>query len=211
MAIRGYKGFDSNLKCRDFQYEVGKEYEEKEAIACEKGFHFCENPLDVFRYYSPAKSRFAEVEGGGTTDKHNDDSKVACTKIKISTEIGLKGLIEAGMKFMFERVKWGEKDTPQTHGDSSAAQTHGNSSAAQTHGYSSAAECTGQESIAVSTGIEGRAKGKKSCWLVLAEWKQGKAGEWHIKGVKSALVDGKAIKEDTWYVLKGGKFTKWKK
>ena len=61
----------------------------------------------------------------------------------------------------------------------------------------------------MATGIEGKAKGKKSCWLVLAEWKERKDG-WHIKDVKSVAVDGKTIKEDTFYTLKGGKFVEVK-
>ena len=48
--IKGYKGFDKDLRCREFQYEIGKEYSEDEAICCIKGFHFCENPMDVFEY-----------------------------------------------------------------------------------------------------------------------------------------------------------------
>lgn len=60
--MKAYKGFDKELKCRDFQYEVGKEYEETIAELCSCGFHACENPLDVFNYYEPASSRYCEVE-----------------------------------------------------------------------------------------------------------------------------------------------------
>lgn len=80
----GFKGFDKDLKCRDYQFEIGKTYEHKGKVkACEKGFHFCENPLDVFSYYPPANSRYAEIEGDGDFDKDNSDSKVACSKLTI--------------------------------------------------------------------------------------------------------------------------------
>lgn len=82
-----YKGFDKDLKCRGFQYEIGKEYECENAVACETGFHACERPLDVFSYYPPASSRYCEVEQSGKTDTNSDDSKVASTKIKIGAEI----------------------------------------------------------------------------------------------------------------------------
>ena len=89
-SIRGFKGFDNDLKCRGFQYEVGKTYDLKgEVKCCKRGFHFCENPFDVFRYYSPCDSRYCEVEGDGNADKANDDSKVATSHIHISSEIGL--------------------------------------------------------------------------------------------------------------------------
>lgn len=65
-TIKAYKGFDKNLQCRGFQYEIGKEYEEKDAKACNCGFHACEYPLDVFGYYPPTNSRFCEVEQSGT-------------------------------------------------------------------------------------------------------------------------------------------------
>lgn len=92
-VIRGYKGFDKDLKCRGFQYEVGKEYECKKAVICKKGFHFCENPLDVFNYYFPSKSRYCEVEGSGEFDRDKAGNKVCCTKIKIIREITLEELI----------------------------------------------------------------------------------------------------------------------
>ena len=103
--MKTYKGFDKDLKCRGFQYEIGKEYETDTAKACESGFHACENPLDVFNYYSPAGSRYCEVEQSGEIDKDSDDSKIASTKIKIGAEIGLSGLIKAGVKFILEKIK----------------------------------------------------------------------------------------------------------
>lgn len=93
--IKGYKGFDKDLKCRGFQYEVGKEYTQSGSIrCCDNGFHFCENPFNVLNYYSPSDSRYCEVEGDGETDK--DDNEVAVSHIHIGAELGLNGLIKAG-------------------------------------------------------------------------------------------------------------------
>lgn len=103
--VKGYKGFDKDLKCRGFQFEVGGEYQEESASCCETGFHFCEFPLDVFGYYPPADSRFCEVEGSGEVDKEGDDSKVAVSQIKIGGEIGLPGILEAGVEFILEKAK----------------------------------------------------------------------------------------------------------
>jgi hypothetical protein len=78
MKKKGYKGFNKDWKCRNFQFEQGKSFEHNGGVSiCESGFHFCENPLDVFRYYSPATSKFAEVEGEGNLNTHDQDSKVA--------------------------------------------------------------------------------------------------------------------------------------
>ena len=72
--MKCYKGFDQDLKCRGFQYEVGKEYETDSAKLCESGFHACENPLDVFEYYSPSNNRFCEVELDANKERGNDSS-----------------------------------------------------------------------------------------------------------------------------------------
>ena len=89
--MKAYKGFDKNLKCRNFQYDIGKEYEEKEASLCSNGFHACENPIDVFRYYPPADSRYCEVELDDISEQISDDSKRCAKRIKIGAEIGIKG------------------------------------------------------------------------------------------------------------------------
>ena len=151
-SIRGFKGFDNDLKCRGFQYEVGKTYDLKgEVKCCKRGFHFCENPFDVFRYYSPCDSRYCEVEGDGNADKANDDSKVATSHIHISSEIGLNGLIKAGVKFTLDKVNY--KDTKSTNtGYRSASTNTGYRSAATNTGDRSAATNTGDRSAATNTG-----------------------------------------------------------
>ena len=57
--------------------------------ACDRGFHACETPLDVFDYYPPAGSRYFEVEQSGKISKGNDDSKIASSEIRIGAEIGI--------------------------------------------------------------------------------------------------------------------------
>ena len=150
--IIAYKGFDKDLKCRGFQYEVGKAYETDGKIeCCERGFHACENPLDVFGYYAPADSRYCKVEQSGTLSKDANDSKVASSKIRVQCEIGLKGIIEAGVKFIFDKVNWKDNKESNT-GNQSAATNTGNWSAATNTGYCSAATNTGNRSAATNTG-----------------------------------------------------------
>ena len=150
--IKGYKGFDKSLQCRGFQYKVGEIFEEKGTIkACESGFHFCENPFNVFDYYPPSDSRYCNVEGDGKIDTDNSDSKVACSKLHIHTEIGLSGLISAGVKFILDKVDWGNNKATNT-GDQSAATNTGDRSAATNTGYQSAATNTGYQSAATNTG-----------------------------------------------------------
>lgn len=154
VVIKGYKGFDKELKCRGFLYEVDKEYEQGGEIkCCNNGFHFCENPFDVFSYYPPNYSRYCEVHGSGKYDKDNDDSKVSVSKIKIGFEIGLKGLIDAGIKFILDKVNWEESKATNT-GYQSAATNTGDQSAASVEGF---------ESIAIVTGYDCKAKGSLGC------------------------------------------------
>ena len=174
--IKGFKGTDENLKCRGFQYEVGKDYEEDKVKCCHKGFHFCENPLDVFGYYPPAKARYFEVEGDGQVSKDNKDSKVATSKIHIGIEVELNGLINAGVKFILDRVNWKDNKESNTGyysaatntGDQSAATNTGDQSAATNTGYHSAATNTGNHSAATNTGYQSAATntGKQSAAIV---------------------------------------------
>ena len=99
--IIAYKGFDKNLKCRDFQYEVGKEYEmDGDIKCCERGFHACESPLEVFDHYDMLNSRFAEVEQSGEIDKEEDTTKVCSSRIKVKAELKLADIINLGVEWI---------------------------------------------------------------------------------------------------------------
>ena len=189
-----YKGFDKDLKCRDYRFEVGKEYEEEKADICNCGFHACENPLDVFGYYPPADSRYCEVDLD-VNDQKSDDSKRVGKHIKINAEIGLPGLIKAGVEYIKDQVDWEHAKVSNT----------GNRSAATNTGNQSAATVTGKESVAMAVGYDSKAKGALGCYIVLAEWKQ-IDGEYHIVDVQSAKVDGETIKPDIFYKLINGRF-----
>ena len=122
--IKAYKAFDKDLSCRGFKYEVGKEYEETGDIkACEKGFHACPYPLDVFGYYAPAGSRFCEVEQSGKIDDSESD-KVCSSKIRIGAELDIRGLVKAAVSFVKERCTNecnADPGKPATAGDRGAA------------------------------------------------------------------------------------------
>ena len=217
-----YKGMSKDMKCRGFQYEVGKEYETDKAVACECGFHACEYPLDVFNYYPPSTSRFFEVEQSGEISKHGGDSKVASTKIKIGAELSIAGLVKAAVEFTKERCTQEEGDKATgyqgaasatgDYGAASATGTRGAASATGDYGAASAtgtrgaASATGNASVAMAAGIDGRAMGALGCAIFLVE-----RGEWDgetypIVSVNAAIVDGETIKPGVWYTLKGGEF-----
>ena len=115
-VIKAYKGFDRDLKCRGFQYEVGKEYELPEGQkvkVCNTGFHACESPLEVLDHYAMFDSdgnenRFCEVDQSGDIDRENKTTKVASSRIRINAEIGLAGLIKAGIEWIKEVTRVGK-------------------------------------------------------------------------------------------------------
>ena len=150
-----YKGMNTDMTCRGFQYEVGKEYETDKAEACECGFHACEYPLDVFGYYPPANSRYFEVEQSGEMDRSDEDSKVASTKIKIGAEIGIAGLVKASVEYTRERAT----EDPGGHatGYLGAASATGYQGAASATGNQGAASATGDQGAASATGDRGAA------------------------------------------------------
>ena len=220
--MKSYKGFDKDLKCRGFQYEVGKEYEEEKAEACSCGFHACEMPLDVFRYYEPAGNRFCEVEQSGDISKDGDDSKVASTKIKIGAEIGIPGLVKAQIEWVKKEIGFTEaieranKSTDDhATGYQGAASATGRYGAASATGYQGAASATGDQgaasatgegSVAIASGKDGKVMGALGCAIIAIE-----RGEWDgntcpIIAVASAIVDGEKIKANTWYTVKDGEF-----
>ena len=210
--IKSYKGMDKDMRCKGFQYELGKSYETDNAVARERGFHACESPLDVLNYYPPCDgNRYFAVEQSGTLSREGDDSKVASTKLTICAEIGIPGLAKAHVEWVKNRLN---KDEVKTNtGDQSAATNTGYRSAATNTGDQSVAtntgdygtaEVSGKSSVAVAIGGGSKARaniGSAICLVELGDWD----GETYpIVNVKAVKIDGKKYKPEIWYQLKNG-------
>ena len=222
-TIKGYKAYDKGLVCKGFQYEVGKEYKyEGELKICNSGFHFCKNPLDILDYYDLTECEFTEVEAlGKIVDEKDKDSKIATNHIKIGAKLDLSAFIKCSIDFLFENIghktildkakqilskkSSGDYSQLASSGNSSKLASSGNSSQLASSGNSSQLAINGNDSVGANIGIEGKIKGKKGNWITLAEYDS----SYKPIYVKSAQIDGKEIEEDTWYILKDKKFTKY--
>ncbi|EBH8355236.1 hypothetical protein CKT46_22515, partial [Salmonella enterica subsp. diarizonae serovar 61:l,[v],[z13]:1,5,[7]] len=144
-----FKGFNKDLKCRDFQFEIGKTFHHDGKVeACGSGFHACEFPFDVFSYYPPAESRYAETISFGVTDREEEgDTKIASAIITIKAELTLPQFIQRGIEWIWSKI---DKSLEQQimSGDRSAATNTGYCSAATNTGNRSAATNTGNRSAA---------------------------------------------------------------
>ena len=214
--MKGYKAFKKGLICdptenKPFQFAENTVFEERKAEVCKSGFHFCAEPMDVLNYYPP-ESEFAEVEA--LDDVKTDDSvKYVTKKIRIGAKISLKDLISAQVDIDFAKAKedGNEHYAQGDEGHAAAQGDYGHAAAQGYYGHAAAqgdyghAEVDGKEAIAAAFGINGKAKACLGSWIMLAEWKL-KNGNWHIDSVKTAQIDGKKLKADTWYILKNGKF-----
>ena len=208
--MKAYKGFDKDLKCRGFQYEVGKEYEEGGAELCKKGFHACENPLDTFRYYGPTDSRYCEVDVDDNGERNGADSKVCGKHIKIGAEIGLKGVINAGVRFVFDKCESAtEENASGLSGNAAASGWRGNAAASGESGTAAVtgrhgkASAIGKQCVAVAWGQDSLARGSVGNWLVVSE----RDDDGNIIDAKIVRVDGEAVKENTWYTLQNGEIS----
>lgn len=183
--MKTYKGFNKDLRCRGFQYEVGNEYETDQAEVCKTGFHACENPLDCFSYYPPGQSVFHEVEQDGEISRSDNDSKIASTRIKIGAKISVQEIISATFDFVKKRTS-----SRKRRGDCSAVEA----------GYESAVEA-GDCSVVYA------GDGSKVCAglhsvIAIQFWKNNE-----FQCIKFAEVDGKKIMPNTYYKLdKNGEF-----
>ena len=163
--IKGFKGFDKDLKCRGFQYEVGKEYEQKGEIrCCDNGFHFCENPFDALDYYNPATSRYCKVEGDGEIDR--GINKVAASHIHIGDELNWPSFINACVKFIFDKVNW--NSVHMINNDNySVAKNNRVYSVAMNDGKHSVATNTGDCSVAMNAGFKSVATNTGDCSVAM--------------------------------------------
>ena len=153
--MKACKGFDKNLRCRGFQYEVGGEYTEETAELCNRGPHACENPLDTLRYYRPGDSRYCEVEIEDNGQRSSYDSKVCGKHIRIGAEIGLEGVINAGVRFVLDKCESAtEENASGESGNAAASGLNGNAAAS---GVSGNAAASGWRGNAAASGWRGNA------------------------------------------------------
>ena len=198
--MKTYKGFDEDMTCKGFQYEEGKSYEKKEKIVCENGFHACEYPLDCFRYYSPNKSVYHEVEQNGEISKDSRDTKVVSTKIKIDPEINIAGLVKVAIAYIEKRINpeaksdedkgavcvTGEHETASTTGTYGYTKATGECGIASATGSRGAAKATGDKGVASVTGECGAAKATGNYGIASATEAYGATSMTGEKGVASA-------------------------
>jgi hypothetical protein len=165
-TIVAIKGFDANLRCREFQFAIGETYtHDGKVSACESGFHACEYALDVFGYYPPSDSRYCIVEQSGEIDRHADDSKIASASITVKAEIRIPEIVTRAVDWIIARidrsleqsVTAGDRSAATNTGYRSAATNTGDRSAATNTGYQSAATNTGYRSAATNTGYQSAA------------------------------------------------------
>ena len=195
--MKCFKGFDKDMKCRDFQYEEGKTYEEEKAELCNTGFHACEDPLDIFGYYPPADSKYHEVELEEITEERSEeDTKICGRRITIGAEIGIPGIVKAHVEYVKANVKKAVEAGAAKAvavGDKEAASA-GDRGSASSFGKSS----VGKNGCAIARGNGAMVRGGMGAVLVLVEEN---VFDCDIRFWKSEEVDGERIKENTWYRL----------
>ena len=235
--MKAYKGFNKDFTCRGFQFEVGKEYEEKEAVLCNKGFHACTNPLDVLNYYNDVEGKYCEVELEDIAEGKEIDSKVCGKRIKINAEIGFAGLFKMGVEWLKEQTifsKYNMKDLNKSNENGAQIGSSGNYAQIGSSGYgarigssgygarigSSGNDArigssgnyaqigsSGKNSVVMCAGHNSIAKAKIGSWITLSEWERDVNDNWVPINVVTKKVDGIEIKEDTYYKLVNGVFT----
>ncbi|EAS9159393.1 hypothetical protein OL44_13880 [Salmonella enterica subsp. enterica serovar Hadar] len=184
-----FKGFNKDLTCRDFQFAIGETFHHDGKVeACGSGFHACECPFDVFSYYPPAESRYAETISFGVIDREEEgDTKIASASITIKAELTLPQFIQRGIEWIWSKIDKSLEQQIMT----------GNRSAATNTGDWSAAEVSGSQSVAASLGIEGKARASEGGAIVLCY--RDEDGE--LIHIRASKVGENGIMPDIWYQL----------
>ena len=227
--ITAYKGFDKDFKCRGFQYEVGKDYKMDEDIkCCQRGFHACESPFEVFDYYDMLSSRFAVVELSGTIDKETKSTKICSSNIKIKAELNIADIVKLGIEWIKDITlspktdgdiglndnsgdyaqigSSGDSAKIGSSGDSAQIGSSGDYAQIGSSGDYAKINSTGEHSIIMSAGYNSIVKASLGSWITLAEWGINDDSNLIPICVKTEKVDGRRIKADTYYRLVNGEF-----
>ena len=210
MGEIGYKGFKKGLVCRGKQYQENTVFEEAEAKICNYGMHYCKNPFDVLDYYDLVNkdgsfNDYATVEPMAE-EKTDDNRKFCTTKLKIGAKLSFSGFIKACVDFVIEKTKYIDTENDNDE-DYAQIGSSGYSAKIGSSGDSAKIDSTGKYAVVMCAGNNCKAKAKKGSFITLAEWEYSDKKKAYIPvHVKTRKVDGKNIKEDTFYTLREGKF-----
>ena len=201
--MKAYKGFNKDMTCRGFQYEIGKEYETDAADLCRIGFHACENPLDCFSHYAPATSRYCEVEIEDNGQRSPEDSKVVGKKIKIGAELSTEQICKLHFEYVRSRCAPAKTNAAGDR-ESASAGWYGSASAGD-YGVSASrgSSSAGENGVAAARGKHAKVRGGIGSVLVVCVEKK---DSYDIAEWKAAVVDGERIRPDTWYTVENGEF-----
>ena len=233
--MKAYKGFNKDMTCRGFQYEIGKEYETDAVDLCRIGFHACENPLDCFSHYAPATSRYCEVEIEDNGQRSSEDSKVVGKKIKIGAELSTEQICKLHFEYVRSRCDpaktnaAGDRESASAGERGSASACEYGSASAGEYGSASAGDggsasagdggsaSAGDYGVSASRGSSSagengvaaargkHAKVRGGIGSVLVVCVE-KKDSYEIAEWKAAVVDGERIRPDTWYTVENGEF-----
>ena len=219
--MKVYKGTDKDMKCREFQYALGETVKDDGAIRCGgKGFHSCEAPLDVLRYYPLRDGNcYFVAEADGVIDRAKDeDSKIASSELTLKTEISVKDLIKAHFEFTRKKAETGTAGGYRSNlaggdrsnlagGDSSNLAGGDRSNLAG--GYRS--NLAGGDSSNLAGGdssnliCRNRCKCKAGLDSVITFTQREWVGDkYKLTAHKTIVIDGETYKPDTWYKLENG-------
>ena len=217
--MKGYKAFEKGMVCLGKQYAENTVFEEKNAVICKRGMHFCKYPLDVLEYYPFVNgngeiSEFAEVEALDGIQT-NDERKFCTKKLKIGAKISFAQLVQASVNFSFEKTECSAEEK-RNNEDSAQIGSSGYSAQIGSSGYSAQIGSSGDyakigssgnDAVICCAGNGSIVKAKIGSWITLSEWKYDCEKKRNVPVcVKTERVDGEKIKEDTFYMLKNGEF-----
>ena len=196
--------------CNGKQYAENTVFEEENAVICESGMHFCKEPLDVLDYYPLVDdngeiSEFAEVEA--LDEIQTDDERKFCAKkLKIGAKINFAQLVQASVNFSIEKAEYADEKKGNNKNFALIGSV-GDFVQIGSAGDRARIGSVGKYAVICCAGKDSRVKAKIGSWITLSEWKFDETKKRYIPVcVKTERVDGKKIKEDTFYMLKNGEF-----
>lgn len=196
MSKKGFKGFNKDLKCRNFQFSENAEFsQDGDPVPCKSGFHYCENPLDVFKYYPPnGDNVYATVEARGVVVQ--EDHKSVTNKIYVGKRISLSKMFKLCFKVIASLCE------TSVDANTSACASHANTSGDRSH-----AIAKGKSSIACALGNKSKVMCSKSGLIVLLKYNDKGQPIGGVVAKVGDVIDGVEIKPNVFYYFDGEKLT----